>query len=495
MPTGIKLTAAEREAKRLRLRDELAKRRSDPAFRAAENARRSELKNGAALKRRGRKWDGGTGPLANRVRAELAASGESVAALMVLSANNDTYIKATNSGHREAQWFVDHLNLAAPSRAVIHLRGLHYLLVARGDVVFPSGMPYVNTPDSYMALSSLSKSARWLGYVPFERIIDNRNDEPVTVLPEQPKSDGYHGFDCPLHVPMPDFDLSGPPEITLSDVHVPQPYRIILIGEKSSLRDELEPLRAEVNAELILPTGELSDTLIYDMAGRAAADPRPSVVLYFSDFDPSGYNMPVSISRKLQALRDIKFPDLEIEVHAAALTLDQCLSLDLPSTPLPELDKRRDKWQAAFGREQTEIDALMALRPGELRRIAREAVKPFYDFTLSSRLASARSDWYGEAQSILENSDAYQAEVRLLEERQNEGKATIRETIGEINLAIDAAIEHIDDIGLEFEPFEPPEVEITAEAPRPLFDSREEWIEQTRRLKERKALAPDDDDT
>jgi hypothetical protein len=28
-------------------------------------------------------------------------------------------------------------------------------------------------------------------------------------------------------------------------------------------------------------------------------------VLYFSDFDPSGYQMPVSVSRKLQALRDL----------------------------------------------------------------------------------------------------------------------------------------------------------------------------------------------
>jgi hypothetical protein len=38
---------------------------------------------------------------------------------------------------------------------------------------------------------------------------------------------------------------------------------------------------------------------------RAAEDGRPSVVLYLSEFDPSGHNMPIVVSRKLQALRDL----------------------------------------------------------------------------------------------------------------------------------------------------------------------------------------------
>lgn len=44
------------------------------------------------------------------------------------------------------------------------------------------------------------------------------------------------------------------------------------------------------------------------------------------------------------------------------------------------------------------------------------------------------------------------------------------------------------------EPFDMPDVELSTEAPRPLFDSRESWAEQTRRLRERKALGGDDDD-
>src|SRR6516162_4706046 len=43
--------------------------------------------------------------------------------------------------------------------------------------------------------------------------------------------------------------------------------------------------------------------MIAGMASRANEDDRPAVVLYFSDFDPTGHQMPAHVSRKLQALR------------------------------------------------------------------------------------------------------------------------------------------------------------------------------------------------
>ena len=39
-----------------------------------------------------------------------------------------------------------------------------------------------------------------------------------------------------------------------------QPYRLALVGEKSSLADILGPLAERYNADLFLPTGEISDT-------------------------------------------------------------------------------------------------------------------------------------------------------------------------------------------------------------------------------------------
>jgi hypothetical protein len=59
----------------------------------------------------------------------------------------------------------------------------------------------------------------------------------------------------------------------------------------------LRPLAERCQGELILPSGEMTDTLIHDLAGRTFAG-RPAVVLYFSDFDPAGRDMPANVARK-----------------------------------------------------------------------------------------------------------------------------------------------------------------------------------------------------
>ena len=44
----------------------------------------------------------------------------------------------------------------------IHLRGLHYRFVARGDVLKPDGKPYVNDDANWTWLSEIAaKAARW----------------------------------------------------------------------------------------------------------------------------------------------------------------------------------------------------------------------------------------------------------------------------------------------------------------------------------------------
>ena len=95
---------------------------------------------------------------------------------------------------------------------------------------------------------------------------------------------------------------------------------------------------------------------------------------------PADWDMPTSIGRKLQALRDLHFPDLEFTVVHAALSPEQVRALDLPSSPLKSGETRRVEFGGrSMATEQTEIDALATLQPRELERIAREAVAPYYD--------------------------------------------------------------------------------------------------------------------
>jgi hypothetical protein len=246
-----------------------------------------------------------------------------------------------------------------------------------------------------------------------------------------------------------------------------------LIGEKSSLKDVLLPIAQDIGTELLLPTGEASDTLIADMAARAVADGRPAIVLYFSDFDPAGAQMPVSVARKLQGLRALDYPELQIEVHSVALTIDQVRELNLPSTPLKDTERRADKWRARYGHEQTEIDALAALRPDDLRQIARDAIAPYYDRTLLRRTIEARSRWRATAETQLGADPAYIA-----------ARDELTSLLGDLNDVIEqiSDIQERTELAVELPPLELPQPRITTVAPTPLFTTAWDFVIATRRL-------------
>jgi hypothetical protein len=177
-----------------------------------------------------------------------------------------------------------------------------------------------------------------------------------------------------------------------------QPYRLAFFGEKTSLEDVLGPLAEDYRADLYLCGGQISDTLLHRMAKDADDDGRPLVVFTFSDCDPAGYwDMPAAIGRKLQALRDLLFDELEFTVVHAGLSPDQARMLGLPSSPLKEGERRGEDWLALYGLEQTEIDALATLQPDVLERLAHEAVAPYFDNGLQARVEKARDDWITSA--------------------------------------------------------------------------------------------------
>jgi hypothetical protein len=249
------------------------------------------------------------------LRAILDMHGGQLQDLTVLAPQNDPYRVDTDAGHRDGGWLMDTLDeLGVAGQR--HLRGLHYILVG-GEAVKPNGKRYTNTEEDWNWLGKAAKAARWLGYVGFNQIIDQRNDEPVIrrLDPQPPRAIVTVGMD--VVIPEAE-DLV--PTVELRDFIPVQPYRLVLIGEKSSLRPVLDPIAERYGADLYLPTGEISDTQIYMMASDGYEDGRPMVVLYFADCDPSGFQMAISVSRKLQALHDLEFDELDFQVHQVALT-------------------------------------------------------------------------------------------------------------------------------------------------------------------------------
>jgi hypothetical protein len=284
--------------------------------------------------------------------------------LTVLAVQNDPFRLDTPARHRDGEWLaITARELGLGSRK-IHLRGLHYMLIGRPK---PDGTPYTNTEADWLWLSGdCGKASRWLGYLPFDQVVDQRNAEPITRIFEPP-GDPWPYVHVGIRVEIPEY-LDLEPRVGLYPFRGVQPYKLVMIGEKSSLDAVLAPIAAAYEADLYLPTGEPSDTQIYQMAKIGADDGRPMVVSYFSDADPSGWQMPLSVGRKLQAFKTSLFPELDFQVQRVALTPDQVREYGLPSTPLKDTEKRADAWQAAMGVEQTEIDALASLQPDLLRR-------------------------------------------------------------------------------------------------------------------------------
>jgi hypothetical protein len=416
------------------------------------------------------------GPLRRQLEAARREIGSSsFDDLTVLEKKRDPYRLDAPAWHRCAQWFAEQVERFLRPGQTIHLRGMHYLVLSAGDVRKPNGAIYINTDADWEWLADeAAKAARWLGYVSFDRIVDERNAEPVVADPPISTTPGWFlSRGISGEIPLIDQAL---PSYFISGFNAFQRYRLIFVGEKVSLEAELGPVAGEVGAELVLPTGTLSDTLTYGIAKRADEDGRPAVVLYFSDFDPAGWAMPAGLGRKLQALRDLCFPDLCIELHAVALNLDQVERFSLPSTPLKAGEVRADEWRKAWGREQTEIDALIALHPGEVARLARAACRPFWDETLRWRLRDAEVAYQQLADERLQAHPDYAAACQDIREALDEAETAVS-TLAE---AQETARDALSDMTLP--DLEVPEAEVGGLAPLPLFSTDDDWIEATQRL-------------
>jgi hypothetical protein len=283
-----------------------------------------------------------------------------------------------------------------------------------------------------------------------------------------------------------EFDVSVPdaedlePTTGLTGFNADQPYRLVIVGEKSSLRPVLEPISQCYRTDLYLPTGEISDTQIWMMASDGALDGRPMVVSYFADCDPAGHQMAISVGRELRALRHLGFGDLKLEVHRVALTPEQVREYNLPSNPLKDTEKRASKWTAEMGVEQTEIDALAAMQPDNFAQVARDAFAPFYDDTLAWRVREAEQQWQQAAQLAINEQGGEQLE---------DLRAVATARLDEVR---DRPVEILDDVRIDPDQFDLPELpdlptaQLAGDRPDPLLDSRWDFAEQCRRLIESK---------
>ena len=260
---------------------------------------------------------------------------------------------------------------------------------------------YTNTDENWVQKYPIA-AARWLGYVRWDDITDKHHAEPVYRRSPAPGNVPKMSvsFDVDVYIPE-----AEDPYISVGGFNASQPYQLFFIGEKSSLLPILDPIASRREASIFILKGEMSAAKVSEIARFISQDKRPARIFYFSDFDPEGWAMPISVGRKLQALRDAYFPHIDVELQHIAVTPKQVRDLNLPSSPMkapPEnaseatkrkFEKKKNSWMDAWGgMQQTEIDSLIIGHAEELRQIAIDACAPYYDETLSNRCYMARSE-------------------------------------------------------------------------------------------------------
>jgi len=128
------------------------------------------------------------------------------------------------------------------------------------------------------------------------------------------------------------------------------------------------------------------------------------------------------------------------------------------------------------------------LRPGTLQQIARDAVAPFFDYTLAQRSLNADTEWRDQAQEELEEAEGYNAASIITRAAYNRLVAAI----ADYDTTLAAARSRLPEITAEVEV---PEPQINEEdQPDPLFTTREEdWVAATRPLVARHRYIEDDE--
>jgi hypothetical protein len=419
--------------------------------------------------------------------------GRPVNTLIALSPNNDPFYASSPARLQAAKWFAKQWRrfrqrLLASSSSV-HLRRIHYFFVSQEPALkMWDGRAYENVDLCWWKLINASRDARYLRLVPPSAFVDHMTEEPLVAIVEDDSDASIFVDDSEeLTTALPD-TLPLLPLLQVLRPLVRQRYLVEIWVEKSTLSDILLPLHRTYGVNVVTGVGEMSDIRCQQLVDRVLQDGRRVRILYISDFDPGGQSMPVAVARKIEHRLRIDKLKVDIEVRPILLTHEQCVHYQLPRMPIKDTETRAGRFEERFGEGATELDALEALHPGEIRRILVQEIERYYDPNLQrniSRVASrverdlARINsnvLAGFARQRQQLEAAYAALVERYErdlQRLSERHETLRQAVTE---SLEQAAPDSDGYGW-------PEPRPGNEDPDPMFKSTRGYVEQIDRYK------------
>jgi hypothetical protein len=211
------------------------------------------------------------------------------------------------------------------------LRQLYYQFVAR-DLI-------PNTTNDYKRLGDIVSKGRRAGLIDWTAIVDRTR-----------MLRGHSAWDSPNAI------VETCAAAFQYDPWRYQPHYVEVWFEKDALLGVFERAGELRRLPIFSCRGYPSDSEVWGAAQRLARQARRHeqvVVLHFGDHDPSGIDMTRDIGERLAL-----FGAHNVEVRRLALNMEQVEEYDPPPNPAKESDSRFADYQAKYGDESWELDAL-----------------------------------------------------------------------------------------------------------------------------------------
>jgi hypothetical protein len=339
-----------------------------------------------------------------------------------------------------------------------------------------------NTESDWAYLCWASLAARYLDLIPFNGLIDKRNDEPLiyakNVDPQRKLKADCRTFNEWTRLDKPGLPML--PFLSVDGFEVIQDYIVEIWIEKSTQNDWLLPLCRRRGVNLVVGIGEQSEVRARELALRSAEYKAPVRVLYLSDFDPGGRSMPKAVARKVEFTIYKLNLNVDFQLIPLVLTPEQCRQYNLPRIPIKETERRKDTFEQNFGIGATELDALEALHPGEMARIVEEEINNWLDPNLEHRVRRVQTDqWLGCKRIEKRVHEKYAEQIKELSDRFNEFVGKLNDWEREADELWGTIAEELNELAPDLSDLEIPRSEVPGKTERfVLFDSKRDYLTQ-----------------
>jgi hypothetical protein len=231
------------------------------------------------------------------------------------------------------------------------IRQLFYRLVSQGLIP--------NDRKNYQLVSRIMTKARDDGRIPFEYITDRSRPEYKPSVFE---------------------DAAGYADVVRrayrKDYWHNQPNHVELWVEKDAIIGSIEDVTNELGITVRVGRGFLSTTRAHEIAGFFSGIDKPITVFYLGDHDPSGQMIEQDLYQRVENY------GCYFELKRLAIFKSDISQFNLPPLRIKQTDSNAWKFQAKYGDDCVELDALP---PDVLRERIKEAVEGLIDFSLWNR--------------------------------------------------------------------------------------------------------------